>query len=177
MIWLIITFYYLSKIILLIYVKIKGLLGRKKEELAKYKKVANKIWYTIFGIAFLFLFIGIISDIINFIKGNIATIKYAVSYFFVAFCYSIFSFFDKLLCEPFFFLILYVPQNIIRIPEDNHNNNDDNNVNQDDNDNNNNNNNKSDLKGDFNVFIQNNNNDDNIGDKDNNIINEKAKIE
>ena len=103
--WLIITLYYLLKICLLIVI----IIIKKQIQLQYFEekiiKIVKLIWYIIFGISFLFLFIGLISDIVNIIQGNIKTIKYAVAYFFVGFCYTILSFFDYIFIVPFIYII------------------------------------------------------------------------
>ena len=85
--WIIITIYYLTKICLLIYIKLIKRIRIPIESVDKIVKIATLIWYIVFGLAFGFLFIGLITDIVAMVKGNIGTYEYPVIYFFVGFCY------------------------------------------------------------------------------------------
>ena len=85
-IWLLITFYHFLKIGVLIIFRF-----RKVREVASVKWYAyfnNLFWIIVYGVAFLFMFIGFIYDIAMIIKGKIATITYPFIYFIV--CYFIF---------------------------------------------------------------------------------------
>ena len=103
--WIIITIYYLTKICLLIYIKLIKRIRIPIESVDKIVKIATLIWYIVFGLAFGFLFIGLITDIVAMVKGNIGTYEYPVIYFFVGFCYIILSFFDYILIEQYIYLI------------------------------------------------------------------------
>jgi len=63
-------------------------------------------WIIIFGLAFLFMFIGFIYDIAIMIKGQIGTFIYPFIYFIVCFVYAILSFFDYIFNEKFTYLVL-----------------------------------------------------------------------
>ena len=63
-------------------------------------------WIIIFGLAFLFMFIGFIYDIAIIIKGQIGTFIYPFIYFIVCFVYAILSFFDYIFNEKFVYLVL-----------------------------------------------------------------------
>jgi len=62
-------------------------------------------WIIIFGLAFLFMFIGFIYDIAIIIKGQIGTFIYPFIYFIVCFVYVILTFFDYIFNEKFIYLV------------------------------------------------------------------------
>ena len=104
-IWLIITLYFIAKLVCMIIVQIT----RKKYGIKNVDDVFKKFklcWFFIFGLAFLFMFIGFIYDIALIIKGKIGTIAYPFIYFIVCFAYAILSFFDFIFNEKFIYLIL-----------------------------------------------------------------------
>ena len=103
--WLIITIYYLSKLIFLIFIEIK----RKKHkvpDVEKIFKIFKLCWLIIFGLVFLFMFIGFIYDIVKIIQGQIGTVVYPIIYFIVCFAYVILSFFDNIFNKKYTYLIL-----------------------------------------------------------------------
>jgi len=103
-IWLIITLYYLAKILLLIYFSIK-----KRYIIRGVKWYIEKVyffWRIFFGFAFLFMFIGFIYDIAKIMEGKIETVKYPIIYFVVCFVYVILTFFDYIFIEKSVYLIL-----------------------------------------------------------------------
>ena len=106
-IWLIITIYYLVKLVWLIVCQIIG----KKYKPERFKvdeifKIFKLCWIIIFGLAFVFMFIGFIYDIAIIIKGQIGTFIYPFIYFIVCFAFAILSFFDFIFNEKFIYLIL-----------------------------------------------------------------------
>lgn len=106
-IWLLITIYYLVKLVCMIVSQVTG----KKYQLEPFKvdevfKIFKLCWIIIFGLAFIFMFIGFIYDIAIIIKGQIGTFIYPFIYFIVCFAYAILSFFDYIFNEKFIYLIL-----------------------------------------------------------------------
>ena len=63
-------------------------------------------WIIVYGLAFLFMFVGFIYDIAMIIDGKIEIIKYPVIYFVVCFVYVILSFFDYIFKEKAIYLII-----------------------------------------------------------------------
>ena len=63
-------------------------------------------WIIVYGLAFLFMFVGFIYDIAMIINGKIAIIIYPVIYFVVCFVYVILSFFDYIFKEKAIYLII-----------------------------------------------------------------------
>ena len=103
--WLIITIYYLSKLIFLIFIEIK----RKKHkvpDVEKIFKIFKLCWLIIFGLVFLFMFIGFIYDIVKIIKGQLGSAVYPIIYFIVCFAYVILSFFDNIFNRKYIYLTL-----------------------------------------------------------------------
>ena len=104
-IWLLITLYFCAKLVCLIYTKIT----KKKLNVNNVDgvyRIFKLCWIIIFGLAFLFMFIGFIYDIAIIIEGKIGSIVYPVIYFIVCFTYSILSFFDFIFNEKYIYLIL-----------------------------------------------------------------------
>ena len=63
-------------------------------------------WIIVYGLAFLFMFVGFIYDIAMIINGKIAIIIYPVIYFVICFVYIILSFFDYIFKEKAIYLII-----------------------------------------------------------------------
>ena len=104
-IWLIITLYYIAKLFFLIFFEIK----RKKYKVLDVErifKIFKLCWLIIFGLVFLFMFIGFIYDIVKIIQGQIGTVVYPIIYFIVCFAYVILSFFDNIFNKKYTYLIL-----------------------------------------------------------------------
>ena len=104
-IWIIITLYLFAKIVLLIIFEII----RKKHKVDSVKfiyTIFKLCWYSVFGLAFAFMFIGFIYDIFMIAKGHIGTVVFPVVYFIVCFVHVILSFFDFIFSEKYFYLIL-----------------------------------------------------------------------
>ena len=104
-IWLIITLYYIAKLFFLIFFEIK----RKKYKVLDVErifKIFKLSWLIIFGLVFLFMFIGFIYDIVKIIKGQLGSAVYPIIYFIVCFAYVILSFFDNIFNRKYIYLTL-----------------------------------------------------------------------
>ena len=70
-----------------------------------YASVVHLFWIITYSCAFLFMFIGLIYDVVMIIDGKIANIVFPIIYFVVCFVYAIISFFDYIFKEKALYLI------------------------------------------------------------------------
>ena len=70
-----------------------------------YASVINLFLKIAYTGAFLFMFIGLIYDVVMIIDGKIANIVFPIIYFVVCFVYAIISFFDYIFKEKALYLI------------------------------------------------------------------------
>ena len=104
--WIIICFFYLMKLILLLYIQItKKYFNIYKLEI-KVKWILGIIYYC----SYLLILIGFIYDIILLLKGEISSAVYPIIYFVISFIYCILSVIDFYFIEDTIKLICKVPK-------------------------------------------------------------------
>lgn len=104
-IWLLLTLYHILKLSALIIFRIRKN-PHGVSSVPKYAFMVHIFWIIVYGLAFLFMFVGFIYDIAMIINGKIAIIIYPVIYFVICFVYIILSFFDYIFKEKAIYLII-----------------------------------------------------------------------
>jgi len=104
-IWLLLTLYHILKLSALIIFRIRNK-PHDVSSVPKYAFMVHIFWIIVYGLAFLFMFVGFIYDIAMIINGKIAIIIYPVIYFVICFVYVILSFFDYIFKEKAIYLII-----------------------------------------------------------------------
>lgn len=104
-IWLLLTLYHILKLSALIIFRIRNK-PHDVSSVQKYAFMVHIFWIIVYGLAFLFMFVGFIYDIAMIINGKIAIIIYPVIYFVICFVYIILSFFDYIFKEKAIYLII-----------------------------------------------------------------------
>ena len=102
-IWIPITLYHILKMGLLIFFRFRKLFI--VISVKWYASVVHLFWIITYSCAFLFMFIGLIYDVVMIIDGKIANIVFPIIYFVVCFVYAIISFFDYIFKEKALYLI------------------------------------------------------------------------
>ena len=98
--WIIICFFYLSKLLSLIYTEIM----KKKIYFFELDKKVKWTWIITNGCAYILMLIGLIYDIILIAKGDISNIIYVMIYFIICFAYVICSIIDYIYLEKILIL-------------------------------------------------------------------------
>jgi len=104
--FIIIFFIYLAKIIILIYTQF---IKKIPFSSSKTKEKIKLVWIIVYGCCYLIMLIGLIYDIVLLIKGEISNVVYVIIYFIICFVYLILSVVEFFLIEEMIKIIIHPP--------------------------------------------------------------------